>query len=428
MDPIPLKKKKHSEDDKNEEQKSESVFVNFVNAGGEELANEFSIKKDENRESLNTLINKVLGNEEKRPYSFYVEGFEVTSTLKEALERTSYKSENVIKIQYNPEAIFEVKPLTRATSTLECHLGEILCIAFSPDGQTMASGSGDSTVRLWDITTETPMAKCEGHKGWVLCLAWSPDCNLLASGSMDNKICIWEPNGKLRGKLSGHSKWVTSIAWEPIHLRAPCVRLVSSSKDSTVRIWNILSLSVEVTISVHTDTVTKVLWGGTGLIYSGSHDRTVKVWNDKGKLVRSLDGHAHWVNTLALSTEHILRTGSYDYTNQKFKNAEEMKVYAGKRYKEALLAGGPNNHEKLVSGSDDFTMIMWDPTHSKKAICRMTGHQQLINHAAFSPSGLILASASFDKSIKLWNGLNGKYIGSLRGHVGSVYQVISISF
>lgn len=422
MDTRSTKKKKVSSDNA-EEQKSESVVVNFVNAGGEDLGYEVSINKEENKSTLNSLINKALKNEDIRPYSFYIDGIEVLSTLREALDQTSYKSENVVKIQYNPEAIFEVRPLTRATSTLECHLGEILSLRFSPDSSIMASGSGDSTVRLWDITTETPSAKCEGHKGWILCLEWAPDGSLLASGSMDNKIIIWEPNGKLKGKLSGHSKWVTSLAWEPFHLSKQCSRLASSSKDCTVCIWNVQTMTVEVTMAHHTDTVTKVLWGGTGLLYSASHDRTIKVWNDKGKLVRSLDGHAHWVNSLALSTEFVLRTGSNDYTQQKTTDKKELKKYAEKRYNQNLCAAGPGLRERLVSGSDDFTMIMWDPTYSKHSICRMTGHQQLINQVAFSPDGLLVASASFDKSIKLWNGLTGKYIGTLRGHVGSVYQV-----
>ena len=416
-------KKKKLDPSEECKQDGSSVIVSFVNAGGEGLGYELSMSKADTKTMLNDVINKALKNVEQRPYSFYIDQVEVTSSLKEALDQTEYKSENVVKIQYHPEALFEVRPLTRATSSLDCHLGEILCLTFSPDGQALASGSGDSTVRLWDTTTETPIAKCEGHKGWVLCMAWAPDSSLLATGSMDNAIIIWEKDGKEKGKLKGHTKWITSLAWEPQNRAAKCTRLVSSSKDCTIKIWNVFTMKVEVTISVHTDTVTKVLWGGTGLLYSASHDRTIKVWNDKGKLVRSLEGHAHWVNTLALSTEHVLKTGSYDYKKQELASDEERKNYAQKRYNSTLSAISPNSQERLISGSDDFTMYMWDPVNSKKPICRMTGHQQLINHVAFSPNGLLVASASFDKCIKIWNGLTGKFIGTLRGHVGSVYQV-----
>jgi ribosome assembly protein 4 len=63
--------------------------------------------------------------------------------------------------------------------------------------------------------------------------------------------------------------------------------------------------------------------------------------------------------------------------------------------------------ERLVSGSDDFTMFLWDGSKAKKPINRMTGHQRPINVVNFSPDGRFLASASFDKSIKLWNGVTG---------------------
>lgn len=79
--------------------------------------------------------------------------------------------------------------------------------------------------------------------------------------------------------------------------------------------------------------------------------------------------------------------------------------------------------ERLVSGSDDFTLFLWKPGESKQAIVRMTGHQQAVNHIAFSPDGRYIASASFDKKVRLWDGRTGRFIATLNGHVGAVYQV-----
>jgi ribosome assembly protein 4 len=78
--------------------------------------------------------------------------------------------------------------------------------------------------------------------------------------------------------------------------------------------------------------------------------------------------------------------------------------------------------EILVSGSDDFTLYLWHPTIQKQPILRLTGHQQPINCVVFSPDGQYIASASFDKSIKLWNSVTGKFMHSLRGHVEAVYM------
>jgi ribosome assembly protein 4 len=102
-----------------------------------------------------------------------------------------FTGETVLPLVYKPEAMFRIRPVTRASSTLEGHTEAVLSVAFSPDGKSLASGSGDTTVRIWDLTTETPVHTCEGHKHWVLFVSFSPDCKKIASGGMDHNILIW---------------------------------------------------------------------------------------------------------------------------------------------------------------------------------------------------------------------------------------------
>lgn len=142
----------------------------------------------------------------------------------------------------------------------------------------------------------------------------------------------------------------------------------------------------------------------------------------QGVLCRSLEGHAHWVNTLALSTDYAIRLGSFDPSRREEEPTEVpvslLQSRAAARYEESR-----DGAERLVSGSDDFTLFLWKPETEKKATARMTGHQQLINDVRFSPDGRLICSASFDKSIKIWDGKTGKFLSTLRGHVQAVYQV-----
>lgn len=359
------------------------------------------------------------------PYSFFAGDVEIISSIKsDVLSTGRISDEGIVTIVFRPQAVFRVNAVSRCTSSLAGHEECILSLSFSPDGRRLASGAGDNTVRFWDLSTETPLVTGRGHTGWVLCVSWSPDGHMLASGGMDGIICLWEAqSGALKGKLCGHRQWITSLAWEPAHLCYPTQRLVSSSKDGTAKIWNVVQRTCSATLSQHTDAVTCVRWGGDGTIYSASRDRSIKMWYPDGRLKGQLAGHAHWINSLALSSDFVLRTGPFRPNDRTIaaSDAENQKI-ALERYTEAIkIAGG----ERLISGSDDFTMFLWEPKPgATKPLARLTGHQALVNHVAFSPDGRYISSAGFDKSIKIWDGNSGKFLASLRGHVGRVYQAV----
>ncbi|KAL2915398.1 ribosome assembly [Polyrhizophydium stewartii] len=401
------------------------VVAQFQSADGEPAGPPLNLPIDVNPEQLELLLNNLLQNDDPMPYSFSVDDTDITSNLfVDIIHGLGKSSEHVLAIKYQPQAVFKVRTVTRCTSSLSGHTEAILSVCFSPDGKMLATGSGDTTVRIWDLNTETPRFTLVGHKNWVQIVAWSPDCQMLASGSMDETIRLWNPQtGKPYGDaLRAHSKCITSIAWEPFHLNKMCNRFASAAKDNTVRIWDALQRRVSMALSQHTAPIMCVKWGGNGFIYTGSRDKTIRVWDSTdGKLVHVLEGHAHWVNHLALSTEFLLRTGPYDHRDPVFKSREDAFEAAKKRYAAGLEAAG--GVERLASGSDDFTLFLWEPTRSKKPLARMTGHQQLVNHLSFSPDGRMLASASFDKSVKLWEATTGKFITTLRGHVSPVYQV-----
>lgn len=336
-------------------------------------------------------------------------------------------TERTLTVTFQPLSIFKVRPVTRCTDTLPGHTDAILHVQYSPSGLHLASGGGDTTVRFWNTNTNLPRFTCRGHRNHVLTVSWSPDGVNFASGDKSGSVIVWDPKtGESRWTYKAHSKWITGISWEPMHRNSSCERFCTSSKDGLVKVLNLRLQRVVFTLSGHTDSVECVKWGGEGLIYTASRDRTIKVWGAEdteatkaGKLVRTLTGHGHRVNTLALSCDYVVRTGPFDHNGAGEETREAMQVKARSKYDE-IIGQAP---ERLVSGSDDFTLFFWHPAVSKQPIKRLTGHQQAVNCISFSPSGRHFASASFDKKVKIWDGRNGNFLSTLTGHVGSVYCV-----
>ena len=88
------------------------------------------------------------------------------------------------------------------------HSDAVLSVAFSPDGKTLASGSWDKTIKLWDVKTGKELATLNGHTETVMFVAFSPDGKTLASASWDKTIKLWDvATSKERATLKGHTAW-----------------------------------------------------------------------------------------------------------------------------------------------------------------------------------------------------------------------------
>ncbi|SCV01454.1 LAMI_0G11606g1_1 [Lachancea mirantina] len=419
-----------------------NVLVNFqAFDSGEAVGNAVRVPGGISEKQLEELLNQFSGNaEDPVPYSFSClvtgkngqpdEMIDIKDNLYNSVLKPGLKTtEDFLTIVFTPRAIFKVKPVTRSSSAIAGHGSTILCSAFAPNTSSrIVTGSGDNTARIWDCNTHTPLYTLQGHVNWVLCVSWSPDGEIIATGSMDNTVRLWDPKkGQALGDaLRGHAKWITSLSFEPLHRVKPGnrPRLASASKDGTIKIWDTISRNCLMTLSGHTNSVSCIKWGGSGIVYSGSHDKTIRAWDidGGGKCTNILKSHAHWVNHLSLSTDYALRIGPFDHTGEKPSSPEEAQIKALRNYEKVAKKNG-HLEELMVTASDDFTMYLWNPTKATKPIIRMTGHQKLVNHVAFSPDGRYIVSASFDNSIKLWDGRNGNFLATFRGHVASVYQV-----
>ena len=434
--------------DTSQSQNKTTVICQFVEENGEASSSYMSIPVKSNVRQLDIMLNDIFDRKSENfvPYAYFVdsvpllgtvedfllekqknaaiakwesEGRRITKFMLDSIEFGA-SSEEKIQIVYRPQAVFKVLPVTRCTSRLVGHTEAVLIVSFSPDSKVLASGSGDATVRLWDIDTEMPIETLTGHTTWVQVLAWSPNAERLLSGSRDGRIFVWK--GTTPRKLNGHKNFITSASWEPLHANPSCNRVVTASKDKTLKIWRVDGSSTreECTLSAHTACVTCVKWGGGGLIYSSSEDRLLIVWNaGDGSVRHTLRGHAHWVNTFALSTDLVLRSGCYDHTRKRLET-HEMQPYAAKRYADVMK--GTANVEVLASCSDDNTLIIWRVSAEVKKQ-RLTGHQDLIFDVKFSPDGTTIASASQDKSVRIWRACDGQFLHVLRGHVAAVYHL-----
>ena len=180
-----------------------NVIIQFQSPEGEPTGPQLDLPHDVTPQQLETLLNGLLQQEERLPYSFFIDQQELAAELGAHLKKNAVSVEAVLRVVYQPQAIFKVRPVSRCSATIPGHTEAVLSVNFSPDGKRLVSGGGDCTVRFWDLNTQTPRSVGKNHTAWVLVVAWSPDAHLIASGDHSGAIWVWDPK---TGKALGQCK------------------------------------------------------------------------------------------------------------------------------------------------------------------------------------------------------------------------------
>ena len=218
-----------------DEAMDEQIEVTFVSETGEAPFSSFAVPKNVTPEKLKLLLQAFHKTQPKDkaksedddedafedvPYLFFINEHEIKTTVADCIKHQIVNTEKSVPIVFQPQAVFKVRPVARCTSSMPGHEEPVIVASFSASGRFLASGSGDTKVRFWDLNTETPQHACQGHRQWVLALAWAPNDLKVASGDKSGTVIVWDPiTGKQIGPtMAGHKAFITALAWEPLHI------------------------------------------------------------------------------------------------------------------------------------------------------------------------------------------------------------------
>ncbi len=316
------------------------------------------------------------------------------------------------------------------------HTDWVYSVSFSPDGETLVSGSLDDTIRLWDANTGRHIRTLRGHTASVYSVSFSPDGQTLASGSSDDTIRLWDANtGRHIRTLRGHTASVYSVSFSP-----DGQTLASGSYDDTIRLWDVATGDEIRKIIGHTSWVETVVFSPDGktLASCGSWDAggTIYLWNvASGAMLHSLGwGDMLIVNSVAFSPDGAtLASASSDGSGiylWDVASGNSLGFLGGFFWRVASVAFSPDGNT-LASGGGRDTVRLWD-VNTREQIRKIIGHTDTVESVAFSPDGTTLASCGTmdaGDAIYLWDVASGAMLYSLGSDdIFDIFTVNSVVF
>ncbi|HLQ30944.1 MAG TPA: serine/threonine-protein kinase [Ktedonobacteraceae bacterium] len=331
-------------------------------------------------------------------------------------------------------AKISVLPLQETTMTIyRGHTAAVNAVAWAPNDvgevrphrSRIASASDDGTVQIWEATTGRKQATFRGHSGAVRAIAWSPDGKRIASASVDSTVQVWEAATMHRiCSYNGHSGEVTAVAWSP-----DGKHIASASGDNTVQVWDASSGHRILVYRGHSQSVLTVAWCSNGQhIASAGDDMTVQVWQAAtGNPVLTFRNHTHEILAVAWQPherndqdspggQYIASSGADQVVHiWEALSGNILFTYRGHQFTVSALAWqppasdattfpentSPQHSLRIASASFDRTVHIWDATTGNNAVS-YAGHANWVYAVAWAPSGQYIASASGDKTVQVW--------------------------
>jgi WD40 repeat protein len=317
----------------------------------------------------------------------------------------------------------------------------VTCVAFSPDGRSVASGSVAPSVnplnpkelrgvvRIWNPDTGADVLTFAEQIGVVLSIAYSPDGKRIASSSIndDNSFVVWDARtGEVVKVIRGHTSHVHRLRYSP-----DGKLIAAADNGGTLRLWDTNTFEEVRSTKAHPAAAVEVAFSPTGeRVATGSNDGTVRVWDTgTGELALTLRGHYGSALSVTYSPDgKRIATGGFDNTVRLWDAATGTEKITLRGHADMVwgVAFSPDG-SKLVSASFDGDFRIWDtnprPETTGPGIFTITSLSDRVNVVAFSHDDRLLATGGWDNTVRLWDGRTGSALRTLTGHAAVVFGV-----
>jgi len=300
------------------------------------------------------------------------------------------------------------------------HQRTVRAVAFSPDGNTVLTGSLDTAARLWDAASGRPIGRVMVHQGEIFDVAFSPDGKAILTNSGVSSA-LWDPVTELPlgQPLDSHGR-VGSAAFSPDGKR---VITIEKSTNTPIRLWDAASGKAIGPPLAQQGEVRAVAFSLDGkTVLTGSADKTARLWDvASGQPIGQPLTHQGRVLAVAFSPDgKTILTGSSDNTARLWDVASGRATGSTLTHQSGVLAVAFSPNGKVIlTGSEDWTARLWDAS-SGQPIGKPLEHRDYVWAIAFSPDGKAVLTGSSDKTARLWDAASGQPIGHPMVHKGRV--------